>query len=121
MKILTKELIEKKVFENDANWFFYQFDENGIYAEKYEEDEYFINVTKNFSIVVQQLSKIVEKVYDKNYGDGNEYYITYYFKDFDFYVSLTGTYNSYDEPEFSQVYFSEPYKHEETRYKRKGQ
>lgn len=59
----------------------------------------------------------VKIVYEKNYGDGNDYIITFEFKNHNFFVQLEGTYSSWNSPYWSDVSFAVPYEYTETRYK----
>lgn len=92
MKYGREEILEK-VKRNDTDFFYRIYDES--YANKDE----------------------VEIVYDQNLGDGNEYYITIYFKKMDLYVSLSGVYSSWESPSWDYAKFAEPFEYTETRYK----
>lgn len=59
-------------------------------------------------------------VEDRNLGDGNACFATLYFSSVDKYVTLEGTYSSWDSSHWNKVYFSEPFTYQETRYKPKG-
>jgi hypothetical protein len=116
----SKELIEQKVFHNDANWFYRTF-----YNNDYYEDEFDKNIEPEYNIFTEKDIEEIRKgkvkiVYCQNYGDGNDYDITFHFSDFDFYVSIEGYYSSYATSEFHKVYFSEPFEYKEIRYKRKN-
>lgn len=89
----TRETIIDKIKSKDTD-FFYK-----IYSNLYGNDEE------------------VETVYDQHWGDGNEYYISLYFKKLDMYVLLDGTYSSWDSPYWDSVSHAEPYQFTETRYK----
>lgn len=93
---ITKEEIVKRVNSNDANWF---------YNEVYEKYSWGKNDGK------------VDIVYEDNWGDGNDYFITLYFKDFNFNVLLEGTYSSWDSPYWNNVSFAKPYTFTEERYR----
>jgi hypothetical protein len=92
--MLTREEIIKRVNENDANWF-----ENIYYGDSsVKRDEYKV-------------------VYNQSYGDGNDWFLTLYFEKYNLYVSLEGTYSSWDSSTWDSVSFSVPYEHTEIRYK----
>jgi hypothetical protein len=102
----SKELIEKWVFEKKAQNFYKVF---------YNGDYNYCDSTDNENDIIGNHVRIV---YDMNYGDGNDYYITFHFVDFDFYVSIEGYYSSYDSAQFNEVYFSKPYEYKEIRYEK---
>jgi hypothetical protein len=94
MKI-TKEILIEKVNSNDTDWF-----EKLFYGEVDNETK------KEYSIV-----------YNMNYGDGNDWLVTIEFKNLKMFVSLNGTYSSWDSAYWDSVSFSQPYEHTEIRYK----
>ena len=61
-------------------------------------------------------SELIEWFDERNYGDGNEQFATVYFKPYDLYVSLIGTYSSYDGSTWEQCFVSRPYIHREVRF-----
>lgn len=92
---MTREELIEKVKTNQKDWFY------KLYNHDCEKD-----LLKEFKIV-----------YDQNFGDGNEYFIAFEFKDLDLIVLLEGTYSSWDSPEWYSVCFAQPYEFKETRYK----
>ena len=92
---ITKEILMEKVSSNDTGWF---------------EKLYYGDVDK-------ETHKEYNTVYDQNYGDGNDWTITLEFKHLKMFVTLEGTYSSWDSPFWDSVSFSQPYEHKETRYK----
>lgn len=66
---------------------------------------------------ITDLDAKYEKVYDKNYGDGNEMTTCYYFPLVNKYVQAEGTYSSWDSSTWDSVYFAKPFTHTETRAK----
>lgn len=93
--ITKKELIEK-VNNKDYNWFYDLY--NNLWSGK---------------------NKSIEVVYDQNWGDGNDYFIAFHFKDHNLYVQLDGTYSSWDSPYWGDVYFASPYEWKEIRYEKR--
>ena len=56
-------------------------------------------------------------VYDKNYGDGNEYIVCIEFINHNLFILLEGTYSSWDSPSWDSLSFGEPFEYTETRFK----
>jgi hypothetical protein len=92
---ITKEILIEKVNSKDTSWF-----EKLYYGDVDNETR------KEYSVV-----------YDMNYGDGNDWEITLEFKNLNLFVSLDGTYSSWDSPYWDSVSFAQPYEYKETRYK----
>lgn len=95
MKI-TREMLIDKVSQKDVDYFV------ELYYGDYENRD----LNQEFKIV-----------YDMNYGDGNDYFVTLYFPNHDLYVSLEGMYSSWDSAQWDKVMFAEPFQYTETRYK----
>ena len=92
---ITKEILIERVNSSDTNWF-----------EKLYHGDVDDETRKEYSVV-----------YDQSYGDGNDWTITLEFKNLKMFVSLDGTYSSYDSPYWDSVSFAQPYEYTETRYK----
>lgn len=59
----------------------------------------------------------VKTIEDRNEGDGNECFFTLHFEQYNLYVSLIGTYSSWNDPYWVEVFISTPYVYQETRFK----
>jgi hypothetical protein len=92
---LTREEIISRVNSGDKSWFYNLY--NGDCSKE---------ATKEFKIV-----------YDKRYGDGNEWIISFSFLNHNLFVILEGTYLSWDSPWWDSVSFAIPYEYTETRYR----
>jgi hypothetical protein len=92
---LTREEIISRINSNDKNWFYSLY--NGDCPREYRDE---------FKVV-----------YDQNYGDGNEWIISFSFINLNLFVVLEGTYSSWDSPYWDSVSFALPYEFKETRYK----
>ena len=104
-EVLTKEEVLKRIEKKDFR-FFYVCLYNGDYAE--DEEGNYIRYSMNCKTVQRE-----------NHGDGNDYFITFQFPDFDnMYVTLSGTYSSWDSPNWYEVYLSEPYQYMVTDYRK---
>ncbi len=73
------------------------------------------NDEENWVIFASAL-KNIKVVEDRNFGDGNDAFKTFYFKDYDLYISMTGYYSSYNGYEWTSIFLSKPYQYTETRY-----
>lgn len=89
-----KEIIEK-VKSNDYNFFY------NIYNDLWNSKK----------------GDPIEIVYERNLGDGNEYFIALKFNDVGYIVQLEGWYSSWDSPQWDKVSFAKPFTFTETRYK----
>lgn len=95
---MTRKEIEKKVLDGNTEWFYNLYN---------EENRGEINPSE------------YKVVYDVNLGDGNDAIIVFEFLNFKgFYVSLEGTYSSWDSTEWHSVFISMPYEFKETRFKK---
>ena len=56
-------------------------------------------------------------VSDLNLGDGRPRTLTLRFDNLDCYVTLEGIHSSWSRPDWTKVYFSQPYEHTEIRYR----
>jgi hypothetical protein len=66
-----------------------------------------------------EVENSVETVGSYNDGDGHQRYMTYYFKPYDLYVTLAGSYFSWGGSSWDEVYVSEPIEHTIVCYERK--
>lgn len=106
--IPTKEDILNLVGSGRANDFYRLF---------YNSDN--IEFEKDGKDVILSPSDVGKTVYDQHYGDGNDWYMTFNFPEFDnINVSIEGYYSSYGNAEFHAVYLSKPIEHTETRYEK---
>lgn len=128
LKLTTKEKILKKVKESDTDWFLEDkyFQGKPLDRDSWEAKDWIAfdkRRSTNTLLVEEQeeenVRSSVEGVQSYNDGDGNCQYKTLYFKPYDLYVSLVGTYSSWGEGSWDDVFVSEPYIHTETRYKKK--
>jgi hypothetical protein len=81
------------------------------------DTDFFYEMYRNDDEDTEQYQKEFEVASDLNFGDGRERFLTLKFPRFDCYVTLKGYHSSYSKPEWTKVYFSEPYEHTETRYR----
>lgn len=119
MVYLTKKDIENIVDKGFAD-VFYKLSENSFgYDSTYGE---YIGDEKTYdeNTYVKIDDEEMVQVFDECWGDGNEWYKTFHFPNWDFYVSIEGTYSSHGDSYWGSIYFSEPYEHTETRFKKKG-
>ena len=111
LRLASKEEILAKIQEKNVRWFrdqkyvlgqeeFEELDEN---EEKWKAEGDFY--------------RTIPTVEERNDGDGNDAYLTIHFKEHDMYVSLTGTYSSWDSTNYHRVFQSVPYTYTETRFK----
>lgn len=88
------------------NWVARIYHENGtkpqLTLEEYLEDE---------------VEASVEELDISNSGDGSQCRRTMHFIPYNLYVTMLGTYSSWDSPKWDDVFFSEPYTFTETRFK----
>lgn len=101
-----KELVYKKVYTNDANWF-YKLASQGL--DESEEK------------ALEGYPGKLKRAYYQSLGDGNELTICYkvYLDEDEFvYVQIEGVYSSWGSDDFYEVYFAKPYQYCETRYER---
>lgn len=92
----TKSEVLKKLDENDAEWF-------GKFVSAYPSDKHQIN-----------------QLYYADGGDGRlvEVVLEFIFEDESLIVKLEGTYSSWDDSSWDDVYLAKPYVFTETRYER---
>jgi len=93
MKYTRDELLEK-IEKNDVEFFY-----NNLYCE------------------VDTIDNKFECVYDQNYGDGNDWFLVYYFPEERLTVKLDLTYSSWSDPGYYKVAIALPYEYKETRYR----
>ena len=106
--IPTKEDVLTMVKRNMAQEFYNLFYNNSD-----------IEFTKDGQDVILVRADLANVVYDMNYGDGNEWIITYCFPSFDnLYVSIKGCYSSYDSSNFHEIYLSKPHEYTAIRYEK---
>ena len=116
---------------NSDNEFFDGEYETGFFVnqrtgEKLTSDEYYAtNMTQEQESEILYLESEDEKLHDlvkiveeRNDGDGNAAYMTFYFIPYDLYISLRGTYSSWGSTDYSEVFVSKPYEYKEIRYEK---
>lgn len=92
-KLYTKSELLEKIEDRDSEFF----------SQIYYDNSEILNKTKI--------------VWDLNYGEGNDWYVTLYFPDESMYVLLEGTYSSYDSSSFGRIHLAMPFEFKETRYR----
>jgi hypothetical protein len=65
------------------------------------------------------LEQNLEQVYDQEGGDGQLITRTFWIKPYQMYVTVEGTYSSWEGHDFYDCYISEPFCFQEVRYKKK--
>ena len=116
---LTKKDIENIVEKGKANILYNLENNNYEYNTDFGQDiDDTVTYDENTFVKIDEDDMV--SVFEQNWGDGNEWYKTFHFPNWGFYVSIEGTYSSYEESSWNSIYYSEPYEHTETRYKKKG-
>lgn len=95
----TKEQLIQKVKDNDCQYF-QEMMYNSWRYNKQSNDQ-----------------NRVKKIWELNWGDGNEWYVALEFPDENLTVYMEGYYSSEGESEFDKVAFGVPYEFTETRYR----
>jgi hypothetical protein len=98
-KLSKIELIEK-INQKDTEWF------SDLYVE--------YGWTRNQPDDINKF----KKVWELNWGDGNDHYIALDFYEENLVILLEGTYSSYDSSNFDSVSIAVPFEFKETRYRK---
>ena len=100
MKKLTREELLEKVKQGDAPYF------QDLYFEyEWEGSQKNVDINK------------FKKVWEINWGDGNEWIVALNFYEENVTVVMEGYYSSHGDSEFSKVGIGVPYEFKETRYR----
>jgi hypothetical protein len=98
--MITRKEVLERIEKNDTKWF------GKIYNQDFTKEEW------------KELN--VKQIWSLNMGDGNDYDIAFEFIGLGIFALLTGTYSSYDSPEWDDVVIAQPFEFKETRYKKAG-
>ena len=73
---------------------------------------------EGFVIYDSEIENKIEKVWELNFGDGNDLFVAIKFPEEDLCVYMKGQYSSYDYPRIYEASIGVPYEHTETRYRK---